>query len=251
MPVFQAFDAGFHGPADTARRIQVGQHIASVIRSGFDNGLHLLRGELQGFHGVAVGTHAAAGHDLNLGGTEPELFPDGPAAFSHPVAQDTAQGIPVLDIPVAMSPGIIPVTAGLGKVVHTGINARAGNDPFVNGLLQAVRHAARVADGGDAMIQELSGNHGSDNGIIAGRGTVHVHLSQVHMGVRQAGYGIQAFTVNDPVKAFFGESARKDVRDQPILDHNIPAFQKVRVLSVKNMDILNDRSHVVPLHCPV
>ena len=150
-----------------------------------------------------------------------------------------------------MSPGIIPMTAGLGKVVHTGINTRAGNDPLVDGLFQTVRHAARVADGGDAMIQELSGNHGSDNGIIAGRGTVHVHLSQVHMGVRQTGYGIQAFTVNDPVKAFFGESAREDVRDQPILDHNIPAFQKVRVLSVKNMDILNDRSHVVPLHCPV
>ena len=87
---------------DRLRRIQMRHDVGSVICCHIAGGFHLLRCKLYGLNRVTAGHAAAARHQFDVGCTAVELLAHCPDDLRHPVRQNGAGRMPVLDVAIGM-----------------------------------------------------------------------------------------------------------------------------------------------------
>ena len=163
VAVLDALDAGGDRPLDRSRRVGMGAEIRAPVFRGFDGGAQLGLGERGHVERAERGRHAAACRQLDLRRALHQLLAHAKAHFVRAVGNHGSAKLLDTAEHAAKGPrqigelAEVAVTAGHRDDRPGRIDARPGQQPFVDGAFQAESGPAQVADGGEAAHQRGRG----------------------------------------------------------------------------------------------
>jgi hypothetical protein len=228
--------AGLDGVADRGVRVGVGQDVLADRARFLDGRAHLGDRELRGVELVGGRHRAARGHDLDLVHVAPQLLAHGLAYFGFAVGDRADHADAAVDRidPLGASP-LVAVAAGLGDVAAGDEHARAGIDPLVDGLAEAVVGAAGIAHRREPLHQAFFGAPERLGGQEARRqiamlvGDVALDGADVHVRVGEPGHERRALAVEGRHRSGQGANtaAGHDLLDPVVLDDDGGALDRV------------------------
>jgi len=211
IAMFDAGDTGAQGVFDPARALSMSQGSVDASRPGLlHDDPNLVDAELARVRRVGCGEHSAGSHDLDPIGTGPNLQTSGFANLFDAVADARRQiaGVGLKDD--ARRRPSVAVAAGLGEWRTADLSSRPRERTRRECPFDAGRRVPRVANRGDARLQELAASFEGPHNKIGGGPLNLIRYrfqakAQVDVTVDDAGENRQASGV-DPV----GVTRRRD-----------------------------------------
>src|SRR5262245_1780877 len=236
VAVLDRAHARLDGVADRGVRVGVGQDVLADCARLLDRRAHLGDRELRGVELVRRRHGAAGGHDLDLVDVAAQLLAHRLAHLGLAVGDRADHADAAVDrLDPLGTPPLVAVAAGLGDVAAGDEHARAGIDPLVDGLAEAVVGAAGIAHSREALQEaffgapERLGRQEARRKIAMLIGDVALDGADVHVRIGEPGHERRALAVERRHRSGqrANTAARHDLLDPVVLDDDGGALDRV------------------------